>query len=835
MLKVSAKKIQQRTFKLDGEKGTIEWGSKKGGFVNIESIRELRLTTSARSFIDQLSLSSPSPSSSYLSPSYLSRWITIIYTAADASSSSSSGELKWKTLHMVAPSPKAFEEWSGTLQALWEARRELMGGIGALAGVGVGEKEGWLDFEGVVRVCRRLNIASSRADLLARFKEADVDGRGHLDFVAFQRFVQKLKRRMDIEALFETITGSGLDEGEFGEWLRSVQKVSFFFFFPPETIDPSPLILLDGFTSFLTSSDNSVFAEQTSKVTHDMTRPLAEYFISSSHNTYLIGHQLVGESTVEGYIRALLQGCRSVELDCWDGDAGEPVIYHGRTFTGKVTVRDVVHAIGKYAFVASPYPVIISAEIHCCVEQQEVLVKTLKEILGQRFLDEPLKGWEGKEGLPSPEELKYRILLKVSSWYVKLHIGCLLRPRLDSRSPFRFSGRRSSNTGLVSRVRRRLSLQSSSSSESSHDSFTLVHASTSPSLPPVPSRSPTKSKGSSSSSSPPPKPTCSPALAKTLIYTLGVKYRGFNKKETYLPSHMVSLSERTANKVLKQSFGDVVKHNRTHLMRLYPSVTRLTSSNYDPIRYWAAGAQLVAINWQSTDLGYTFNGAMFARNGRAGYVLKPPPLRIKVKEEQFGRVKHSLKVKVISAQQLPNPGDFVKRDSMIDPFVEITVFLPSIIPSASSSSTPATSASQPTLLSPPASPALPVSVSKPSIKLKTKTIEDNGFNPVWNETLAFDFECAEGMEDLVFVRFDVRYEGEVVEMLDKSVGAYCVSLGSLNKGYRHLPLQDQHLNQFLFSSVFVHLDLVSSSSSSSSLSLLTSPPRSFPSPTPISL
>lgn len=75
------------------------------------------------------------------------------------------------------------------------------------------------------------------------------------------------------------------------------------------------LLYLEGFTSFLTSSDNSIFAEPTSKVTHDMTRPLSEYFISSSHNTYLIGHQLVGESTVEGYIRALLQGCRSVERE----------------------------------------------------------------------------------------------------------------------------------------------------------------------------------------------------------------------------------------------------------------------------------------------------------------------------------------------------------------------------------------------------------------------------------------------------------------------------------------------------------------------------------------
>lgn len=40
---------------------------------------------------------------------------------------------------------------------------------------------------------------------------------------------------------------------------------------------------------------------------------MSDYYISSSHNTYLVGHQLVGVSTIEGYIRASLHSCRSVK------------------------------------------------------------------------------------------------------------------------------------------------------------------------------------------------------------------------------------------------------------------------------------------------------------------------------------------------------------------------------------------------------------------------------------------------------------------------------------------------------------------------------------------
>lgn len=92
---------------------------------------------------------------------------------------------------------------------------------------------------------------------------------------------------------------------------------------------------------------------------------ITSYLINSSHNTYLEANQLTGESSSYAYVQAFKFGAKCVELDCWDGEDGEPVVTHGHTLVNKILFKDVIKAVKDFGFCVDEYPVILSFEMHC--------------------------------------------------------------------------------------------------------------------------------------------------------------------------------------------------------------------------------------------------------------------------------------------------------------------------------------------------------------------------------------------------------------------------------------------------------------------------------------
>ncbi|XP_040341839.1 1-phosphatidylinositol 4,5-bisphosphate phosphodiesterase epsilon-1 isoform X3 [Herpailurus yagouaroundi] len=196
----------------------------------------------------------------------------------------------------------------------------------------------------------------------------------------------------------------------YDEILSIIQK-----FEPSVSMCHQGLLSFEGFARFLMDKDNFASKNDESQENiKELQLPLSYYYIESSHNTYLTGHQLKGESSVELYSQVLLQGCRSVELDCWDGDDGLPIIYHGHTLTTKIPFKEVVEAIERSAFVNSDLPIIISIENHCSLPQQRKMAEIFKSVFGEKlvakflfesdFSDDPM--------LPSPDQLRRKVLLK---------------------------------------------------------------------------------------------------------------------------------------------------------------------------------------------------------------------------------------------------------------------------------------------------------------------------------------------------------------------------------------------------------------------------------------
>lgn len=479
------------------------------------------------------------------------------------------------------------------------------------------------------------------------FQQCDKSQTGALEDDEIEEFYKILTMREEIDVIFDTYKSS--------EHLLSAEKLQKFLaveqmeavtleqaaslidkYEPSEEAKKQRSLTKDGFLMYLLSDDGNVFNPAHSKVYQDMNQPLSHYFISSSHNTYLMEDQLKGPSSTEAYIRALTKGCRCVELDCWDGPNGEPIIYHGYTLTSKILFKDVITAIKNYAFKTSPYPVIISLENHCTLDQQKTMAKHMKHILGDKMLLMPVEG-RLKE-FPSPEQLKGKILVK----------GKKLNKLEDS-----LKNGVSNGTTEADDV--------SDEDEAAEMEDEAV-------------KSKVNAKKSTAA-----KLKLAKELSDTVVYCKSVHFRGFEYAAEHQAFYeMSSLTESKSLKLANESANSFIRHNTRQLTRIYPDGMRTDSSNYSPVNMWNVGCQIVALNFQTPCAEMDVYQGKFRDNAFCGYVLKPSFLRsnqskFNPKSIQDGEwwTPKKLNIMVISGQQLPKLNK--KKSSIVDPFVSVEI------------------------------------------------------------------------------------------------------------------------------------------------------------------
>jgi phosphatidylinositol phospholipase C delta len=841
LTKVTKKRRKQVRFFLDLDAAKVFWDvSNPQKRFYIDDIKEIRVGADARNYREEHQI-----------PEDLERrWFTIVIADSDRSKGRAV-----KTLHLIAPSDRILELWITTLEHISRYRIGLMAG---LAGSGQSEavlqahwqremsrlfpqgpragEEETLDLAAVEKVCRSLHINCSKNMLRAQFNKADAANNGKLNFSQFKDFLMRLKERKDVKEIFKHHTANskeGMTRDEFLTFLRDVQnedidtdRAHWAALFDKtvrrssksrtpssegsELIPPVSRMNLDSFSAFLASSSNGVYASRAPQSRFD--RPLNEYFISSSHNTYLLGRQVAGASSTEAYVSALQQGCRCVEIDCWDGADGRPIVSHGRTLTTSVLFADCITVINRYAFISCDFPLILSLEVHCNPEQQLAMVKIMKDTFKEQLVLEPLM--TNCFILPSPEELKGRILVKVktcdetefdprqdtvssinthgsvnthgrkrsaSTPFVRPTLGDISNTPLPSLSSPPTIGPVDSIGPLMSQDRRSLTATSMSSATEDSDGA-LVSV-----------RNEKKKRRRQ-------KSKITKPLSDLGVYTRGYKWHSFSSPESRRYNHIYSFAERPFESITQNRDNKLAleAHNRKYLTRVYPSGFRLRSSNFDPNKFWRRGVQMAALNWQTYDIGMQMNQAMFAAGtDRTGYILKPESLRLPVVEDGTQKRKTERKmirfsVDVISAQQLPRPRT-IGQDDNINPYVEIEMFSADDRGQSFVFGEGGMDASARNGMS---------GIGYPH-RRRTKIEQSNGYSPVFNDKFKLSLETK--YPDLVFVRWTVWSSTDGRSAGNNNsvqLATFTAKLTSLSQGYRYLPLYDGSGDQYLFSTLF---------------------------------
>ncbi|XP_067311022.1 1-phosphatidylinositol 4,5-bisphosphate phosphodiesterase beta-1 isoform X1 [Pseudorasbora parva] len=526
-----------------------------------------------------------------------------------------------------------------------------------------------------------------------------------------------------------------------------------------ERFEPNPgmiekgQISVEGFSRYLISQENNVIPAEKLDQSEDMTYPLSQYFINSSHNTYLTAGQLAGNSSVEMYRQTLLSGCRCVELDCWKGRTAEeePVITHGFTMTSEISFKEVIEAIAECAFKTSPFPVILSFENHVdSPKQQAKMAEYCRSIFGDALLTEPLEKYPLESGvpLPSPQELMGKILIKNKKSHPKPSDGS---------------------------TKKKLSEQVSNTNS---DSSSVFEPSSPSAGPPAPAEVEAEDDEDEDDDDDDCKKSMDEGTAgseafateemSTLVnYIQPTKFHSFEvSKKTKRSYQMSSFVETKALEQLTKTPVEFVEYNKFQLSRIYPKGTRVDSSNYMPQVFWNAGCQLVALNFQTIDLSMQLNLGMYEYNGKSGYRLKPEFMRRPDKHfDPFtestvdGIVANTLSVKIISGQFL--------TDKKVGVYVEIDMF------------------------------GLPVDTRRKAFK--TKTSQSNAINPVWDEEPIVFKKVV--LPTLASLRIAVFEEG------GKFIGHRIIPVSAIRPGYRYIGLRNEKNQALTLPAIFVYIEV----------------------------
>lgn len=364
----------------------------------------------------------------------------------------------------------------------------------------------------------------------------------------------------------------------------------------------------------------------------DRNYPLPDYFISSSHNTYILdSSQLYGSSGASAYQIALSTGARCVEIDAWDDEdnPNEPKVTHGYTLVSHIPFRQVCETIrqvvdAEAAEEINAAPIMISLENHCNAQGQLRLVQIMKEVFGDRLLSKAVrdKGTREQEG---GEHVTLAELGNKITVIVEYH----LPNEKDSSDS-----------------------SSSSEDEEEKEAHQQYRA---------------KKKAAAGS--------IVPELADLGVYAQSVKPVNNSWYESVLENaphhHLVNVSETGLKSHLPENSAQIAVHNSKHLMRVFPKGTRISSKNLAPVPFWGIGAQICALNWQTFGAPSQLNEALFSGSG--GYVLKPAALRTGGDGKLNTGRRKKLTLHVAGATDVPLPHD---RDDEIKPYLTCSLVHP---------------------------------------------------------------------------------------------------------------------------------------------------------------